>query len=299
MLHTYQEKDANTCMHSKEVVFIGDSVTRQLYFQLAHLVDPRLPSQPPDDEHKHQDYDLMTSQNLKLTFHWDPFLNSSATTSYIRSSRMGTRQDRVGLLVLGSGLWYLRYSDTSGGLPAWESMIERVLHTISDPGTRPADLIAILPIENVVSSKLSPDRAATMHASDIDAMNSDLSHRIIPPSLLDPFSFLRPAGPPVPIFFPSVFNQMLDPSQTEDGLHFSGTVLKMQAQILLNLRCNDALPKRFPLDSTCCRSYPWPSPLHFLVILGLIAWGPVYWFLCRRYSAFSSTDIPGCAHCPT
>ncbi len=75
---------------------------------------------------------------------------------------------------------------------------------------------------------------------------------------------------------------MLDPSQTEDGLHFSDAVVKVQANLLLNLRCNDVLPKVFPLDKTCCRSYPWPSALHFLVLVVVVLWGPANWFLSRR-----------------
>ena len=132
---------------------------------------------------------------------------------------------------------------------------------------------------------LSADRAQSMRSSDIDAMNSDLLHRIRPPHINDPFAFFSsPSSSPIAL--PLVFNKMLDPSQTDDGLHFFDTVVKMQANILLNLRCNDVLPKTFPLDKTCCRSYPWPSPVHFLVLAGVILWGPVTWFLSRRLGKY-------------
>lgn len=285
MLYNYPARDAATCLTSKPVVFIGDSVTRQLYFQFAHSLDASLPSAPPDDEHKHADYHFTTTNNIEMLFYWDPFLNSSTSQSYIRPPPSGAeRRDRPAILVLGSGLWYLRYAASSGGLPAWESTMEATLQSISRAPTPPADSVIILPVEDVISAKLSPDRASTMHASDIDAMNSDLAHRIRPPSSTDPFAFFYSGLAMPPVHFPSVFNQMLHPSQTEDGLHFSDAVVKMQATILMNLRCNDILPKAFPLDKTCCRSYPWPKPLHLMVLAGSILWGPVCWFLARRYS---------------
>ncbi|GJE99630.1 O-acetyltransferase [Phanerochaete sordida] len=296
MLHTYQEKDIKPCLKSKRLVFIGDSVTRQLYFQMAHALDSTLPAAPVDDDRKHADHDYTTSYDVRLSFYWDPFLNTSTSLSFIHSSSPpGSSttfiEERPAMLVLGTGLWYLRYADTSGGLPAWEAMMENVLEVLSSGQDKPADLVLVLPVEEVVPSKLSPDRASTMHASDIDAMNSDLTHRIRPPTLTDPFTFTGGPTGMLPVSFPSVFNQMLDPTQTEDGLHFSASVVKTQANILLNLRCNDELPKAPPFDTTCCRSYPWPSLLHLLVLAAIIIWGPLCWFLGRRYGP-RTTDSP-------
>ncbi|KAI0673403.1 Cas1p-domain-containing protein [Trametes maxima] len=306
MMHQYKPNDVATCMSSKRVVFVGDSVTRQLFFQFAHVIDPKLPTSPPDDAQKHADHSYTsTTSNIQLQFYWDPYLNSSHTHTLLHpTSRLSSPPDAPALLVLGSGLWYLRYAE-SGGLPAWEAKMESTLAAISQTRSPLADVVVVLPIEDVVPSKLARERAASMHASDIDAMNSDLSHRIRPPALRDPFTFLpvpsrRPQG--LPIALPLVFNQMLHPSQTEDGLHFSNLVVGMQAHILLNLRCNDVLPKTFPLDKTCCRRYPWPSVLHLLVLAGVVLWAPANWLLARRFSPRSSgmplirdDEVPGLA----
>ncbi|KAI1793823.1 O-acetyltransferase [Ganoderma leucocontextum] len=290
MMYQYQAKDVSTCMKSRRVVFIGDSVTRQLYFQFAHIVDNSLPSGPPDDEHKHMGYTYTSNNDVQLSFRWDPFLNSSDIYTLLRPLERASPSDTPALLVIGSGLWYLRYAG-SGGLPAWEATMESTLDVISQARYPLADHVVVLPIEDIISSKLSRDRAASMHASDIDAMNSDLLHRIQPAALRDPFYFLpipvaRPTG--MPVSLPLVFNKMLHPSQTADGLHFSDPVVGMQAQVLLNLQCNDALPKKFPFDRTCCRSYPWPAPLHLLLLAGIVLWGPANWLLARRFSPRSS-----------
>lgn len=252
---------------------------------MVHTLDATLPASPTADDQKHVDYELTTSQGITLSFFWDPFLNSSHALSYTQRSTSPTFADsiRPDILVLGSGLWYLRYADTSGGLPAWEAMMERLLEALASIPGKAADLVVVLPVEEVVPSKLSLERAATMHSSDIDAMNSDLAHRIRPPSSADPFAFFTPPQGPLPLTLPLVFNQMLDDSQTEDGLHFSASVVKAQANVLLNLRCNDALPKTPPFETTCCRRYPWPSFTHFIVLSALLIWGPVAWLLARQH----------------
>ena len=294
-MHTYNAKEISTCIPNRRVVFIGDSVTRQLFFQFVHTADPSLPTSPPSDDHKHEDYTFnAAASSLHVSFIWDPYLNSSQVQSYLSAVPSGPSlpsladsSRRPALLVLGSGLWYLRYAE-SGGLPAWEAKMESTLSALHRAHAPPADTIVLLPVSDVVHAKLSRERAETMQGADIDAMNSDLRHRVHPPP---PVGFsLLPAPPPgglgkdgrPPVALPLVFNAMLDASQTEDGLHFSNAVVGMQAQVLLNLACNDVMPKTFPMDRTCCRRYPWPSPLHSLVLAVAVLWGPACVLLARR-----------------
>lgn len=273
MLHSYQAKDASQCLASRRVVFVGDSVTRTLYFQFVHTIDPTLPMEPPNDGAKHADHSYVSGSQIKLDFVWDPFLNTTSslalTNPPVQHSGDAAHSERPALLVLGAGLWYLRYANTSGGLPVWEANVEAYIEAIAGARIKPADKVVFLPIEEVVISKLSPERLDTIHSSDIDAMNSDLYHRIKPSptaSLLHIFDSTSSG----PVSLPLVFNKMLDDSQTQDGLHFADSVVKAQANILLNLRCNDEWPKKFPMDKTCCRRYPWPSPVHLIVLAGVV-----------------------------
>ncbi|QRW27197.1 O-acetyltransferase [Rhizoctonia solani] len=258
MVHQYKTNDVTHCLASQRIVFAGDSITRQLYYSFAHAADPSLPNRAPSDGAKHKDATLRTKGGTELLFYWDPFLNGTNSLDLLQSSN---RLGRPALAVFGSGLWYLRHRD-SGGIAAWEAMIDKTYSIISQNADNIADQIIWLPVENPVSSKLSSERSATIHPADVEAMNSDLVHRVTPP-------------PPSFSFTSIAFNLMLDDSQTKDGLHFSDPILKAQANLLLNLRCNDLLPKRFPLDKTCCSSYPRPPFLELLVLFVLLAWGPL------------------------
>ncbi|KAJ7487519.1 Cas1p-domain-containing protein [Mycena galericulata] len=283
MLHHYTPKDSTICLESRELVFIGDSVTRNLFFQFGQLLDPTLPGPPVGSENKHQDQSLQTASGTRLLFYWDPFLNGSSVD---RITAPPSRElvQKPALLILGAGLWYLRYSDHSGGLAAYESRIEFILDSFVQRRSQPvADEIIILPVEEVIPSKLSFERAASMHYSDIDAMNSDLMHRINPPTGRYP-NLSTGSLSPAPVHLPLVFNKMLDPSQTEDGLHFSPSVVRAQANILLNLRCNDHLPKTPPMNKTCCRSYPRPGIVQLLILAATILWGPSAIYKSRHLS---------------
>ena len=271
MLYSYQPKDASRCLESSRVVFVGDSVTRTLFFQFIHAVDHTLPKELPDDGAKHSDHSFVSGSQTQLDFLWDPFLNTTSTLALINPSihLVDGRSERLALLVLGSGLWYLRYADTSGGLSAWEANIEAHIEAINGARNKPADKVVFLPVEETVPSKLSPERLNTMHSSDIDAMNSDLYHRI-KPSTNSSWSRLLESTSSEGISIPSVFNKMLDESQTKDGLHFTEAIVKAQANILLNLRCNNEWPQTFPMDKTCCRMYPWPGPVQSVVLASLL-----------------------------
>jgi hypothetical protein len=244
-------------------------VTRKLYFQTAHTMDSSLPSAVSDTNLKHSDHKLKTRHGTEVMFFWDPFLNSTHALEYAGTQSAVSASKDAAVVVLGTGLWFLRYSATAGGLSAWKARVENVLDSVAraDHAQRGPKDIYILPVEDVVPSKLSPDRSSTMLPSDIDAMNSDLSHRI---SLARQRTGAR-------VFIPQVFNAMLHPSQTDDGLHFSDAVVKAQANILLNGHCNKVRPHRPPFEPTCCRQYslpPWPQEL---AILGIIVPGLIFW----------------------
>ena len=277
MLHSYGEKEASACLHGKEIIFIGDSVTWQLFFQLSNFLDSKLPSVLLDDTKKHSDHTFSTKYGTNFTFVWDPFLNSSYAKWLLTEARStvvihGILSPVPAILVLGSGLWYLRYANSSGGVTAWENTMENILKTLQTH-PKPADGIVLLPVGQIFPSKLSADRALTMHPWEIDAMNSDLYRRINLPSESLPMfgsSSTKRSGASLPLFF----NKMLNEPLTEDGLHFSERLIKIQANLLLNLHYNNVLPKKSPYNKSCCNKYPVPSLPHSVFLAMSLLVGP-------------------------
>lgn len=277
MIHAYKTSDVSACLNARTVTFLGDSVVRKLFFIFSNTLDESLPTSPPDNAQRHADHLLRAKDGTQLSFYWDPFWNSTHIDTLISQAGVADESNKASLLVIGSGLWYLRYADTSGGLPAWEAKMETVLNSLAVNGHQHADEIVVLPIQVPVPVKLSKPRADTIHTADIDAMNSDLLHRV---------ASLTNKGTP-PAYLPTSFNLMLDESQTEDGLHYSDVINRAQANLLLNHRCNRQLPQKFPFDSTCCKPYPYLQILNSLFLAGMVLSGPVVWLLKRGLGTYS------------
>ncbi|EIW67738.1 hypothetical protein TREMEDRAFT_33393 [Tremella mesenterica DSM 1558] len=115
---------SNDVPAQRQVLFIGDSSVRLLYFSTVRLLDQGIGNVPQGwetESEKHTDRRIVlpnTEGAVEMEFWWDPYLNSTRTRHWVS----GGTTTPSSLLVLGSGLWYLR-NPSSGGLAQWGSMV--------------------------------------------------------------------------------------------------------------------------------------------------------------------------------
>ena len=211
----------------------------------------------------------------------DPFLNTTKTINYLGQPS----SNPSAMLILGSGLWYLRHP-SSGGLSAWTSMVDDTFnsivssqpksssHLLPPPMLKPgqkgiADSIVFLPVTRPVDTRLSADRAETINHVDVEAMNSGLLARL----LTSHTSGLTPSvHTTAPVVIPTVFNDLLVPEETDDGLHYSAKIVKKQAEILMGYRCNDVAST---LSGACCRRDPKLTVVQIIVLFLVCGWAPL------------------------
>ncbi|WOO76810.1 putative O-acetyltransferase CAS1 [Vanrija pseudolonga] len=311
----------------RRILFVGDSSVRQLFFATVRSVNANATNKVhnPYDKtwevnggEKHTNrvavFDAKGSPApksgaaaLTIDFWWDPFLNSTETTQFLST----TPANPTSLLVMGSGLHYLRHP-SSGGLPAWTTMTRKTFdqlranqgtprarilqpwdsmkttHFSLFPGVLPdnsniearqashdfglSDAVIFLPVMKPVEDKLTAERKVISH-ENVDLMNASLEGR------------LNKENPP-PIVVPSVFNDLLIDNHTTDGLHYSDTIVNKQAELLLGWRCNDALRYKGQ-QGTCCARYKTIRPLQALILLFLGVWAPVTYVFASKIPAGS------------
>ncbi|GJN94627.1 hypothetical protein Rhopal_007710-T1 [Rhodotorula paludigena] len=268
MLHPYKAKEVTQCLEGKSVVFIGDSTVRQVFYATVKHIDKDVDTKAE----KHSDRTL-TAGGVHFNFYWDPFLNGTHAQQLF-DGRLGsaTGDGMPTLAVVGSGIWYLRHTE-SGGIQTWDRQMERLFQAVKPSLPPIADEVILLPVENAIESRLSAERAATVHGEDIQKMNDRIRIRLNAADSEGPAPGASGGG----LAVPRAFNKIIDglDDETVDGLHFSDTISKVQASILLNLRCNDALPKKFPFDKTCCFQYPTPNWVQIALLVVLLMYGPL------------------------
>ena len=274
MMHEYSAKDVVTCLKSRRVVFIGDSVTRQIFRAFAKKLDVR-----GHGESKHSNVSV-DAQGLKIEFVWDPYLNTSSFYREVAATSPSVPKneqiDTAAILLIGGGLWNARYLGEASYQHFETSITEitRALHNtnitvtpLGQPGRSSEnvhDLIVIAPIQVPHYDALSPERARTITPARVKPIFQHLRRSSIQHDIIVAWTFSHMTW-----HQPSAYLQ--------DGLHVSEAVAAEMADVLLNARCNAILrqsnTKGYPMDKTCCNRYQkpnWTQSLILIASLGLL-----------------------------
>ena len=270
MLRRYSPADATSCLKNRQVIVVGDSTARQAYQGLVRALDANIDLREGE---RHSDRTLVAG-GARMDFIWDPYLNDTRSRSLLAGNHASTglkapSSKLPALVVVGGGLWHLRQLEYDQALREWDAALDAIWRE----GGRPvADEMVVLPVEEPLAGKLSADRARTLTTEHVAALNERLD--------------VRASRAPDRASVPHAFNAMVEGAEreTEDGLHFSPSILAARANVLLNQRCNAQRLPKFPFDSTCCFAYPAPNWMQGLVLLVVVGLAPAALLLYRRPS---------------
>lgn len=232
---------------------------------------------------KRDDQSIIAS-GVELHFTWDPYLNSTRTLNLL-ARRDTTHKNGMqpAMVVLGTGLWELKNLGSQGETKYLEA-IDRIIAATGpkSANTLPiADEVILIPVEQTIPRKLDPNRAKTLTPARINSLNEDLRKRLPPykSSTISNLSVLYALN--------KLVASPLAAEHTADGLHYDPAIVTTSFNMMLNLRCNDAMPKKFPFDKTCCMQYPAPNWLQTIIIVLALVWAP----LGTHYYASSQSTL--------
>lgn len=256
MIHKYTPVEASSCLMGRRVVFAGDSMLRQVFWGIAQKLDKTAdPASAPRQS------DIMVERlGVKLEFIWDPYLNSSRVKQELNrfkgDSYSGQKFERPSIMLMGAGLWYARYDEVDG-LKNWKDSIDEVV-TFMRSGRETTDvtkqdLVLLTPVTVPAWSKLSKERARTMTPKKVGEMNQ----------------YLQQISDIHGIDVMWSFNRMikgLPQTMDDSGTHRVNQVLSVEADALLNMRCNANFSPNYPYDKTCCSKYEAPNYQQWFIL---------------------------------
>ena len=289
-MHKYTARDVTACLRSRRVVFIGDSITRQIFWAFAQKLDVH--DQGAD---RHSSVSV-AAHGLEVEFVWDPYLNASNLVREVAlGSPSGPRNDQIdaaAILLIGGGLWNLRYLGRSSYWH-YERSIGEITQALKSGGTPRTpvgqglqsykgqdDLAVLAPIQVPRYDALSPERARTITPARVEPIVRYLQQPSVRLNVTVAWSFSDMTRRD-----PSAYDQ--------DGLHVTGVVASEMADVLLNARCNAFLRRSesngFPMDKTCCNQYPTPDWIQSVILTLSLALLPA--LIPIRFEVESSRSI--------
>ena len=225
------------------IVFMGDSRIRQLYYAFTRLVSAQTMSDQPDfGIAAHHDLTFHAADlNLNINFLWRPVLNGSVFQTY-REWLNEDAPDRPKIVVTGSGTWSIKTSNASTtSLEEYKTNLTRLLSQMDAFGNS-GQVLWVLQ-DPVVPEKLSKDRQMISN-EQIDMYNK---------AALDVLKYSSSEG--VRVWSSARLVSQGYNWDSDDGLHMGNVALNYAVQIMLNMYCNDQM--NYP-DGTCCSD---PEPV--------------------------------------
>ena len=267
---SFAEGSAERCLGSeteRENVFIGDSTLREVFWGMARILNRKAAEEANSKAEKHADISFSKGATT-IKFIWDPLLNSSHIATHISRIRSKAQETggtpNNGLVVLGAGLWFTR--DTRRPVEYFKDTMDTITDSLPlpDPESKGVHRPLILPVQPPYYDSLDQDHRKYMAPEVIDPMNDYMLDLSMSHDIDMPAAFLR------------MFEDLPATAYEPTGRHLVHGISDKQAELLLNIKCNDD-QKGYPYNGTCCLEYEMDWIQFAIWVLGAILTVIVAW----------------------
>lgn len=260
MMHEYSELDCSRCLKylafrgsHNQFNFIGDSRILDMYNALIHTIEPKAqlvksskltPSHYSDFDHPFHDSRL----KLDVNFFGSPYVDPMV--KYFK--KLKDVNDKPRVIVAGSAIWPIIQSNGSlNGIQDYIANITLLIKPINDISSKSIVLWVLQ--EPVDENKL--DNSMSMVTNNLIDLYNEAAMDVLSKSSAE-------------MWWSSRLVSQGEMSDSLDGIHSSNASLRLRAQILLNLYCNDHMNFN---DGTCCSSTePYTSLQGYMLVFFII-----------------------------
>ncbi|MCJ1469028.1 hypothetical protein MMC07_007660 [Pseudocyphellaria aurata] len=296
MMHEYDGTDMFTCLKFRNIVFIGDSTIRSIFWATAKKLDKKAADEEKRITEKHIDLSF-TRAHVTVEFIWDPFLNSSKLQQHLVSHRNSWDLEKhelngnatAAVLMVGGGLWHIRHTDSTS-LRDFKASMENVMSSMALGDSRAPNsgsskriqarpiarnLVVIAPVQIPLYESLCPavEVEGRITPARVDPLNDHLRKISTHKGATVAWSY-------------ALMTQNEDSAYRDGGIHVVDAVARQKADVLLNMRCNAELTrvKGYPMDKTCCNRYPGLNWVQAIILIGPLVALPLIILLSIRAS---------------
>lgn len=266
-LNHYTIAEIGNCLGGRRIVFAGDSTIRQIFWAAAMELNFTQASERSKtaEKHSNQKFD---GQGITLLYIWDPWINSTALQSELSLFSQDLKEmatslqtgfnNRAALLLVGTpALWAAAF-----GGDVYEAIFEQGVHQIRDvisldleqslinSNSYSADQIFLSPVLYPFYKALNAERAETLTHKKLEYTNK----------------LLAMSSPELQSRILWAYNDLtygLTNVHDVMGVHVVHSIARLQFQIALNARCNNAAPQTSPPKGTCCMVPHQISKIHY------------------------------------
>lgn len=281
-LQHYNQAFLHKCMlkPNSNIIFMGDSTARQLFWETAHMLDPKVTAD--FNIHGNAKY-TRTKDNITVHLFWDPYLDRQDSMGMVTQIANGTLLPNGGpatILYVTTGLWHAMFHKPRNKIqPAFERAVDNFVEVIRNakPGTFEAVYFA--PTQLAQYFRLDLWRKVNITKKVVDKMyaytdkifdynyKSDTGSGII-------YSNDKHRKPLI-YYFPVMNRLGSNKNSLYDrlGLHLAWPVVSVQVDLLYNHFCNTKIQDILPPTTTCGVTYDRTEKERMFIIgwVGLVA----------------------------
>lgn len=284
MLQPYGATLTQQCLSSAPIVFVGDSLARQLFWNTAARLDTTKAKKLESTTDKHSNI-TFKHNNVSVEFLWDPYIEKNETLDTIQERHKSDHHSSLNVtqplvnIVLSSALWHIKNDQELLQTKYWnmlEKIAERVQlspHDDVQQSHTPLS-IAFLPPPAVITDRLDPGRAVHITQSRVESV-VDIIRDWHDTETIDVIWALRGM----------TINS--NASMQDDGIHLGPRTADALMNLLLNRFCNTrTFSTGLKQLSMCCTTPPslsWLTPVVVFVFLVIVS--------CSYYWMDATTDL--------